>query len=145
MYLKSINSRDGKPFEIFSNLGKAGGCDSAQHEAISRLVSLALRSGIDCDELVDELRGITCCPQWDDGILVRSGPDAVALVLDRHSEDSDPDKKNPTYALQPGLLLKSEANGNGVIGKSRCPECEGFLVHQEGCEMCPSCGYNRCG
>ena len=144
MYI-TINSRDGKPFEIFSNLGKAGGCDSAQHEAISRLVSLALRSGIDCDELVDELRGITCCPQWDDGILVRSGPDAVALVLDRHSEDSDPDKKNPTYALQPGLLLKSEANGNGVIGKSRCPECEGFLVHQEGCEMCPSCGYNRCG
>ena len=144
MYI-TINSREGQPFEIFSNLGKAGGCDSAQHEAISRLVSLALRSGIEPGELVEQLRGITCCPQWDDGKLVRSGPDAVALVLEKHTSNNNSEGNVVTYALQPGLPLKSDTNGNGVIGKSACPDCDGFLVYQEGCEMCPSCGYSRCG
>ncbi|MDA0988360.1 MAG: vitamin B12-dependent ribonucleotide reductase [Chloroflexi bacterium] len=159
MYI-TINSRDGHPFEVFSNLGKAGGCDSAQLEAISRLVSLALRSGINPDQVTEQLRGITCCPQWDDGTLVRSAPDAVALVLSRHIQaPSDPltlslskghdepfgEAQGRPFAVQQGLFLKAEANGNGVVGKAKCPDCEGFLVHQEGCEMCPACGYNRCG
>jgi ribonucleoside-diphosphate reductase alpha chain len=144
MYI-TINSREGQPFEIFSNLGKAGGCDSAQHEAISRLVSLALRSGIESSELIEQLRGITCCPQWDDGKLVRSGPDAVALVLEKHASRNHAEKSVAAYALQPGLQLRTESNGNGVIGKSACPDCDGFLVYQEGCDMCPSCGYSRCG
>jgi len=145
----TVNFRDGQPFEMFSNLGKAGGCDSAQQGAISRLVSLALRSGIDPEQVVDQLRGITCCPAWDDGILVRSAPDAVALVLSRHSNHGEEGASQPeageVFAVQQGLFLKAEANGNGVISKARCPDCEGFLVHQEGCELCPSCGYNRCG
>jgi ribonucleoside-diphosphate reductase alpha chain len=145
----TVNFRDGQPFEMFSNLGKAGGCDSAQQGAISRLVSLALRSGIDPEQVVDQLKGITCCPAWDDGILVRSAPDAVALVLSRHSKHTEEGASQPeagqVVAVQQGLFLKAEANGNGVISKARCPDCEGFLVHQEGCELCPSCGYNRCG
>jgi ribonucleoside-diphosphate reductase alpha chain len=151
MYI-TINFRDGHPFEVFSNLGKAGGCDSAQLEAISRLISLALRSGIAPDQVVEQLRGITCCPAWDDGTLVRSAPDAVALVLSRQalptSDSLTPSLSKGTeepYAVQQGLFLKAEANGNGIVGKARCPDCEGFLVHQEGCEMCPACGYNRCG
>ena len=69
-------------------MGKAGGCDSAQLEAISRLVSLALRSGISARDVVTQLRGITCCPAWDNGTLVRSGPDAVALALERHAGEA---------------------------------------------------------
>ncbi|HAA95714.1 MAG TPA: ribonucleotide-diphosphate reductase subunit alpha, partial [Dehalococcoidia bacterium] len=76
------------PFELFGNLGKAGGCDSAQLEAISRLVSLALRSGIEPNTVIEQLRGITCCPAWDEGTLVRSGPDAVALALERHTGET---------------------------------------------------------
>lgn len=146
MYI-TINSRDQHPFEVFSNLGKAGGCDSAQLEAISRLVSLALRSGIAPDQVIEQLRGITCCPQWDGGTLVRSAPDAVALVLGRHAlpVEEDESQQREIYAVQQGLFLKTEANGNGVLGGAKCPDCEGFLVHQEGCEMCYSCGYNRCG
>ena len=48
-------------------------------------------------------------------------------------------------AVQQGLFLKAEANGNGAIGRTKCPDCSGFLVHQEGCVSCPSCGYERCG
>ena len=84
MYVTVTHDEDGRPFEMFSTLGKAGGCDAANHEAIGRLASLALRSGIDPDAVVESLRGITCCPTWDDGILVRSGPDAMAIALDKH-------------------------------------------------------------
>ncbi len=154
MYV-TINSRDGQPFEVFSNLGKAGGCDSAQIEAITRLVSLALRSGIDATHVVDQLRGITCCPQWDDGVLVRSAPDAVALVLSRHTAADAGERPVAALhgaaesvapvAVQQGLFLKAEANGNGLNGATPCPECPGFLIHQEGCISCRSCGYEKCG
>ncbi|MBI4282366.1 MAG: vitamin B12-dependent ribonucleotide reductase [Chloroflexi bacterium] len=156
MYI-TINFQNGRPFEVFSNLGKAGGCDMAQLEAISRLCSLALRSGIAPEQIVEQLSGITCCPQWSDGVLVRSAPDAVALVLSRHTTDPDSvapgtglepaSTEDAPFAVQQGLFLKTEANGNGAVKKSICPDCHGFLVHQEGCEKClnPECGYNRCG
>ena len=86
MYV-TVNLDDaGRPFEVFGTMGKAGGCDAALLEAVSRLVSLALRAGIDTSEVTRQLRGITCCPAWDDGTLVRSGPDAVAIVLDKLTE-----------------------------------------------------------
>ncbi|MBF8268237.1 MAG: nrdZ [Dehalococcoidia bacterium] len=146
MYI-TINFREGHPFEVFSNLGKAGGCDSAQLEAISRLASLALRSGIAPEQIVEQLQGITCCPAWDDGILVRSAPDAVALVLSRQALSSGGGTEQPeqAYAVQQGLFLKTEANGKGAINMARCPDCHGLLTHQEGCEVCHDCGYNRCG
>ena len=160
MYI-TINSRDGHPFEVFSNLGKAGGCDSAQLEAISRLASLALRSGIDPEQVTEQLRGITCCPQWDDGTLVRSAPDAVALVISRHAhsvpqepltlnmskgrDESLESAQAQPFAVQEGLFLKAEANGNSTVSKVSCPDCAGFLVFQEGCQHCPECGYEKCG
>ena len=86
MYVTVNLDADNKPFEVFGTMGKAGGCDAALLEAVSRLVSLALRAGIDTSEVTRQLRGITCCPAWDDGTLVRSGPDAVAIVLDKLTE-----------------------------------------------------------
>ena len=147
MYV-NITYYDGHPFEVFSTLGKAGGCDSAQLEAISRLASLALRSGIAKEQIIEQLAGITCCPAWDDGTMVRSAPDAVALALRRQTEAPEiqapaPQPKSATaIAVQQELFLKAEANGNG---RHNCPDCYGFLIHQEGCVMCPSCGYERCG
>ena len=86
MYVTVNMDGDNRPFEVFGTMGKAGGCDAALLEAVSRLVSLALRAGIDTGEVTRQLRGITCCPAWDDGTLVRSGPDAVAIVLDKLTE-----------------------------------------------------------
>jgi ribonucleoside-diphosphate reductase alpha chain len=146
MYITINFDERGKPFEVFSTLGKAGGCDSAQLEAISRLVSLALRSGIDTLEIVDQLLGITCCPAWDNGTLVRSGPDAVALALDRHLAADPNARPSPTtdsmqlkFTAEPVTL-----NGNGVYYSRKCPECNGPAIFQEGCTMCISCGWNRC-
>ena len=81
MFVTINYDENDEPFEVFIAVGKAGGCDSAQLEGISRLTTLALRAGIDPKQVVEHLRGITCCPVWDGGTLVRSAPDAVAVVL----------------------------------------------------------------
>jgi len=149
MYVTINFDEEGTPFEVFGNLGKAGGCDSAQLEAISRLVSLALRSGLDPKIVIEQLRGITCCPAWDDGTLVRSGPDAVALAMERHTSEA---AALPIQSGENGVqvkLLAEGGNGNGSKGSGyfqarKCPECNTPVIYQEGCLMCVSCGWNKC-
>ncbi|MCY4556112.1 MAG: vitamin B12-dependent ribonucleotide reductase [Chloroflexi bacterium] len=152
MYVTVNMDADGMPFEVFGAMGKAGGCDAALLEAVSRLVSLALRAGIDPSEVTRQLRGITCCPAWDNGVLVGSGPDAVALVLDNITNGGNALESAPTSVQ---LTLAGEATVNGTNGHSpapvyptgfsqRCPECNGGVVNQEGCLTCYSCGWNKC-
>ena len=148
---------DGQPFEVFATLGKAGSTESAHLEAVSRLVTMALRAGVDHSEIISHLRGITDEPVWDGGTLVRSAPDAVALVLDRHfGPDAGHDQPlkqiaAPDRSVQPAMFSANTfgakgTNGHGAIPTSqRCPDCGvGSLVHQEGCKRCPECGYNKC-
>ncbi len=138
-----------KPFEVFIAVGKAGGCDSAQLEGISRLVTLALRAGIDPAQVIEHLQGITCCPAWDGGTLVRSAPDGLALVLKRNlklDEEVLPAVEE-ARSTQPGMVLTVEKPANGHVSTNRngCPECSaGTLVYQEGCISCLECGYNKC-
>ena len=78
----TVNTDDaGAPFELFSTLGKAGGCNVAQLEALSRLASLLLRSGVSPMAIVEQLEGITCCPLYDNGVLIKSPADAVGMAL----------------------------------------------------------------
>src|SRR3989338_6300616 len=75
---------EGKPFEIFTRMGKAGGCAASQSEAIGRLVSLSLRSGIEPDEIVKQLMGISChMPAWENGNRVLSCSDAISKAIGR--------------------------------------------------------------
>jgi ribonucleoside-diphosphate reductase alpha chain len=144
----------GRPFELFTTLGKAGGCDSANLEAISRLVSLALRSGIDPSQIVEDLKGITCCPVWDSGTLVRSAPDAVGLVLSHHLNTEGPEGVLPEQqaradqTTQLGLFPSTQPAPSGdsyrLPSAARCPKCSGNLIHQEGCLRCLDCGFTKC-
>jgi ribonucleoside-diphosphate reductase alpha chain len=149
MYVTVNFDDDGKPFEVFSTLGKAGGCHAANLEAISRLISLALRSGIDPSQVVEQLKGITCCPVWDSGVLVRSDPDALALVMSRHlleasSEHTAHGKRDSAAQLALFPSSGGVANGHQSPSGARCPKCSGYLVHQEGCLKCLDCGYTKC-
>ena len=146
MYVTINFDEEGNPFEVFGNLGKAGGCDSAQLEAISRLVSLALRSGIDPKIVIEQLRGITCCPAWDEGTLVRSGPDAVALAMERHVEEAGVQIQSPENGVQMKLIGDAGSNGNGHYTVRKCPDCNAPVIYQEGCLKCSSlsCGWNKC-
>jgi ribonucleoside-diphosphate reductase alpha chain len=122
--------------EVFSILGKAGGCAAAQLEAISRLTSLALRSGIDVDSIVKHLRGIRCPSiAWEQGHAILSCADAIASVLEKYikkvtASNSEMPSKNPE-------MVKSWAG--------QCPDCGGPLIYQEGCNICLACGFTKCG
>lgn len=151
--------KDGKPFEVFSTLGKAGGTEAAHLEAISRMVSLALRSGVDPEEVIRQLRGITDEPTWDGGIQVRSAPDAVALVLGKALKSSQiqgPQNmgivgEQKALMNDPALEKKSlpMAQAHDALTKNKitCPECGSAIYYSEGCLTCAnvSCGWSKCG
>jgi ribonucleoside-diphosphate reductase alpha chain len=122
--------------EVFSTLGKAGGCAAAQLEAISRLTSLALRSGIDVDSIVKHLRGIRCpAIAWEQGHAILSCADAIASVLEKYIREKT--ATNPGTPSQNPEMVKSWAG--------QCPDCGGPLIYQEGCNICLACGFTKCG
>jgi ribonucleoside-diphosphate reductase alpha chain len=128
----TVNSDERGICEVFSTLGKAGGCASAQLEATCRLISLALRSGIDVASVVRQLRGIRCPSiAWEEGKAMLSCADAIAGVLEKHISGDDNKPKLEDYGLVKNLA-------------GQCPDCGNLLVYQEGCFICPSCGYTKC-
>ena len=127
----TVNFDDQGIAEVFSTLGKAGGCAAAQLEAISRLISLALRSGVGLDSIVRHLRSIRCPSiAWEQGRAVMSCADAIASVLQKYAKEED--ANNSKIAE----VVKSWAG--------QCPECGGKLIYQEGCNICPNCGFTKC-
>ncbi|MFP4516060.1 MAG: vitamin B12-dependent ribonucleotide reductase [Desulfovibrionales bacterium] len=128
LYL-TVNEVDGKPFEVFAVIGRSGRSITAKAEAIGRLVSLALRSGVDVREIVGQLKGIGGeHPVFQKKGMLLSIPDAVAWILEsRYMQGRVP--RQPVNSLERPL----------------CPECDQPLVFQEGCHVCQSCGYTKCG
>ncbi len=120
----TINSDEVGMCEVFAQMGKTGGCASSQIEAAGRLVSLALRSGVQPEAIIKQLTGIRCpSPIWQNGKMVLSCPDAMAQVLQRVTQT----ESNPSS--QPA----------GV-----CPDCGAALTHGEGCLNCYNCGFSKC-
>ena len=144
MFVTVNFDEDGSPFEVFTTHGKAGGCDAAHLDGISRLISMALRSGIDPNQVVEHLQGITCCPVWDGGTLVRSAEDAVALVLKNHLAEGEAGPIDASGRTAQLAMFTKNGNGNAGPGASKCPKCPGSLIHQEGCVTCLECGYTKC-
>jgi ribonucleoside-diphosphate reductase alpha chain len=119
-------------FEVFATLGKSGACASAQVEAICRLISTTLRSGVDVAEIVKQLRGIRCSSiAWEGGKSILSCADAIASVLEKHIKTDDDKPKMEDYGLAKNMA-------------GQCPECSNMLVFSEGCYHCPACGYTKC-
>ncbi len=121
-------------FEVFATLGKSGGCAVAQLEAICRLITLALRSGVEVSQVVRQLRGIRCPSiAWEGGKSVLSCADAIASILEKHINGDDRPKLDD-YGLSKSLVGQLK----------QCPECFNMLVFSEGCHHCPACGYTKC-
>ena len=128
----TVTEYDGKPFEVFATIGKSGRSTTAKTEAIGRLASLALRSGIKVNEIVEQLKGIGGeHPVFQNGGLVLSIPDAIARVLEKRylSSAAAPGNHKSVYSL---------------MGE-KCPECGQTVSFEEGCILCHFCGFNKCG
>ncbi len=127
----TVTEYEGRPFEVFATIGKSGRSTTAKTEAIGRLVSLALRSGIGVEKIVEQLKGIGGeHPVFQNGGLVLSIPDAIARVLE---------KKYMNGSGQSG----AGRYGNSLLGE-KCPECGKTISFEEGCLLCHFCGFTKC-
>ncbi|UZQ82627.1 vitamin B12-dependent ribonucleotide reductase [Thermoanaerobacter sp. RKWS2] len=157
----TVNYDDQGICEVFTNLGRAGGCPS-QSEATSRLISIALRSGIDAKTIVEQLKGIRCHSTLrqmatNKEIKVLSCPDAIGKVIEKvmkirveeeqqfapidvpiyeNNHNGDEDDPKEEVALSEADLLDEE---------KFCPECGSPIEHEGGCVVCKNCGYSKCG
>ena len=139
----TINEDDkGLPFEVFTQMGKSGGCAASQLESIARLVSLALRSGIEISAIIEQLRGIRCpSPSWEKGGRIFSCADAIARVVERRLTKREESAPLPSAEEQRPTPKTKKISGN-IVGV--CPDCGSALRHEEGCMVCRSCGYSKC-
>ncbi|MDX1357574.1 MAG: vitamin B12-dependent ribonucleotide reductase [Clostridia bacterium] len=141
LYITVNYDENGKICEVFTNTGKAGGCPS-QSEATSRLVSIALRSGIDTKVIVEQLKGIRCPSTIKQkGLKVLSCPDAIARLIEKVEQMSSDTGSIDTETGEE----KEEATVTVGPGTSICPECGSKVEHEGGCVICRSCGYSKCG
>ncbi|CAH2031135.1 vitamin B12-dependent ribonucleotide reductase [Trichlorobacter ammonificans] len=116
-------------FELFTTMGKAGGCAASQSEAIGRMVSLAWRSGVQARQVIKQLLGISChCPAGYGENRILSCADAVAKAIQAHM-------------LANGYDLSGETS---TPDRGACPECGGIVEHEGGCMVCRVCGYSEC-
>ncbi|MEX1256161.1 MAG: vitamin B12-dependent ribonucleotide reductase [Gemmatimonadota bacterium] len=157
LYVTINEDESGRAFEVFCTLGKAGGAAMADTEAIGRLASLALRSGIPITAVRDQLRGISCDRAVGIGPnKVLSAPDAVAQAIERYLAEREGVQEELSI-LSPAPVgtasgTRPEAGSTRMAAQmdqsylGSCPECgTGQLAYEEGCVKCHVCGYSECG
>ena len=147
----TINEDEQGLCEVFTTIGKAGGNAAAQSEAISRLISLALRSGINPQSIVRQLKGISGPnPTWEDGRLILSTPDAIGKALDDylHEKNQNSDKNKDgklLITMEPDKGNKFEAETHISVKMMMCKNCDNrSVVNEGGCLTCQSCGWSKC-
>lgn len=124
----TVNSDEQGLCEVFTNTGEEG-CSSLS-DAVSRLISLALRSGVAVEAVLDQIKGIRCVACIvDPETWVLSCPDAIGKTIEKYVNGS----------------VRFDMNvGRGPQALLLCPECGGVLIPQDGCATCANCGYSRC-
>ncbi|MFA5008844.1 MAG: TSCPD domain-containing protein, partial [Candidatus Omnitrophota bacterium] len=146
LYITINQGESGDFFEVFTQMGKAGGCAGSQLEAVGRLISLALRGGVDIKVVTEQLKGIRCpSPSWVNGKKIFSCADAVARVLEKRAMDQKEIVKVELPVLEKqeaSVMVKKTHSFNNIVGV--CPDCGFALRHQEGCLVCDACGYSKC-
>ena len=146
LYLTVNECDNGIPFEIFTQMGKAGGCAASQLEAIGRLVSLALRSNIEPDVIVKQIRGISCHQQaWENGQKILSCADAIGKAINQYLKRKKGEQPG-NDALSNTLPEELDPHLLELATVMICPDCNGGnLEHADGCLLCRLCGYSKCG
>lgn len=129
----TVTEYEGRPFEVFATIGKSGKSTTAKTEAIGRLISLALRSGVTVENIVEQVKGIGGeHAVFQNGDIVKSIPDAIGRVLEKRYLKGKPVKarRHP---------------GKNTLKGDTCPDCGATAWFEEGCMTCHACGYSKCG
>ena len=137
----TVNYDENGICEVFTNTGRHGGCPS-QSEATSRLTSIALRSGIDVNSIIEQLKGIRCPSTIrQQGMSVTSCPDAIAKTIEKVIKSQN--FKGADVNIK--AIPKNEVLDTDKASMRFCPECGAKVEHEGGCITCRSCGYSKCG
>jgi len=136
LYL-TINRDEYGLCEVFANIGKHGSEVASWSEAVGRLISLCLRSGLSLKSLVEQLSGITSRPIWHNGEQILSVPDAIGKALSKYLDEKNSITKSPSEE-EPQHQDEQETH------YLTCPDCGGPIEHESGCILCKICGYSRC-
>ena len=147
MYVTINQDQEGNIFEVFTSIGKAGGCAQSQSEAIGRLISLNLRSGVEPEFIIKQLKGISCHMPYGFGSQrVLSCADAVGKALDEAIKNPLNTQviRNDSITVDTLLADMDKKAGNKVVSNGACPDCGAPVEYIEGCLTCQSCGYSKC-
>ncbi len=139
----TVNEDENGLCEVFTTIGKAGGTVAAQTEAISRLISLSLRSGVDPNSIISQLKGISGPnPTWEDGQLILSTPDAIGRALESFVDgEAVPENGKKKAQFEIAEDTSTTPNTQGMY----CKECDGHgIVDEGGCLICKDCGWSKC-
>jgi ribonucleoside-diphosphate reductase alpha chain len=155
LYVTITEDDKHQAFEVFMSLGKAGGALMADVEAMGRLVSLALRSGIPMKEIHRQLRGISSDRTIGLGTnKVLSVPDAVGIAIEKWMQDKAGVQQEliPTGESEVAPAVKMtqgatqyELTRPPQMMTGACPDCGSQLEYAEGCMKCHVCGFSECG
>ncbi|MBI5902109.1 MAG: TSCPD domain-containing protein, partial [Deltaproteobacteria bacterium] len=151
LYVTINEDEEGRPFEIFTQIGKAGGCVASQCEAMGRMTSLALRSGVEAQDIVRQMRGISChLPVGYGNGKVMSCADAVAQAMEWYlGLKMNSNNTLSLGGLPGGYALESHrvdlSLAPEILKRGACPDCGGTVEHADGCVVCRGCGYSECG
>ncbi|MFP4051548.1 MAG: LAGLIDADG family homing endonuclease, partial [Thermoplasmata archaeon] len=143
----TINEDEHGLFEVFAQIGRAGGFTQSFTESLARLISLGLRSGIEVNDIINQLEGIRS-PEiaFDQGTKILSIPDAMAKALKWHLQGR-PRGEQATLPTDEAEKVENGSAARELVSKGlnpACPECGAMLTIQEGCRKCPNCGYSQC-
>lgn len=160
LYITINDDAEGNPFEVFASIGKNGGFFGAQSEAICRMISLTLRSGIDPKEVISQLKGIRGPDvTWYEGGQIHSLADAIGQILEKHwkrdqakiplkfqASSQAAAEQQTAAAIAPAADPYASSRSIADLGHAPvCPDCGNMLTMGEGCMSCKSCGYSKCG
>ncbi|AEV69777.1 vitamin B12-dependent ribonucleotide reductase [Acetivibrio clariflavus] len=150
----TVNYDENGICEVFTNTGRAGGCPS-QSEATARLVSIALRSGIDHKYLVEQLKGIRCPSTIrQKGLKVMSCPDAIGRLIEKVAKIQDGNNltseelsisEEQKFQVPTAKRYRNVEERVDTESQAVCPECGKLVEHEGGCVVCRNCGFSKCG
>jgi ribonucleoside-diphosphate reductase alpha chain len=144
----TINNDEQGICEVFATIGKSGGCAETQSDAVARLISLALRAGIETKSIIKQIRGLRCpAPNWSQHGPVFSCPDAIAQAIEMHLGAMPKIEFSPSMFTpnDPVTETHEDDENTNIFGLNpQCPECGSMLEFVEGCVVCKACGYSKC-
>jgi ribonucleoside-diphosphate reductase alpha chain len=138
---------DGRPGELFVKINKEGSMVSGLMDAVAKLASIALQYGVPLPDLAPKMRNTRFEPYGPTGN--REIPWATSVVdyvfhwLERKF-GLEEGKKEEGAGLG-DVEWKMDGGRGAEPSGIGCPDCGAVLAYQEGCLVCRSCGYNRCG